>query len=58
MLKSVYDPRGVENDTFVKVQDNAPDNPFKGMLWYDSSGLYTVGTVLSTLDNSQYIGVI
>jgi hypothetical protein len=58
MLKSVYDPRGIGSDVFVKVQDNAPDNPYKGMLWYDSSGLYTVGTVLSTLDNSQYIGVI
>jgi len=58
MDKAIYDPRNIQNDVFVHVTAIEPASPFKGMLWYDSTGDIARGLIFTTSDNSQYLGVI
>jgi hypothetical protein len=56
MSPAIYDPRGIANDVFVKVQQSTPTSPFVGMLWYELN--ITAEMNFSTADQSQYLGVM
>ena len=46
------------NSSVVRMQRTAPSPTFRGMLWYDTTGDNPFGAVLSTPDNSMYLGVV